>query len=698
MKPLIHKLLVVVSVAIPLALFSGAAWLNYRDVQNDGREAALRTTTIMHEHARKVFDTVELVLDLIATETGTKSWEEIDHQQTSQWLHDLNIRFDQIVSIWIADGNGVVRAGSQPWQHGASIRDRDFFAVHANGGGGTYISAQFVGRATKTPSFAVSKRREGQQFDGTIHVALSPAYFENFYAEAAPKLAHVAVLLRKDGAILARQPETPSSRQLDPQSSSLMRAAAAGNDGGIFAGVSSIDGIERIIGYRRVAPYPVYVSFGVNRSSILAAWHGNLMIYGIITTVAALVLLLFSWLSIRRAQAEENALARLRQEVAQRNAAEERLRLGQRLEAIGQITGGVAHDFNNLLMIVSGGADRLSRLELPEKYQRYVQAIARAATRGEKLTRQLLTFSRLQPVLPVVVRPADLMPGIRDALKSSLRGNISFSAEIPEEIWPVKVDPTELELALINVAVNARDAMPDGGRFTLTARNETISDGPNGIRGDFVVFSAQDTGHGIPEGLLGKIFEPFFTTKEIGKGTGLGLSHVYGFATQARGTAAAMSKPGLGTAILIYLPRSTEPVNTLVEDSDAPPPRPTGPTRRVLLVEDNADVAEINAANFEDLGYAVVQAPNASAALGILQADRNFNLVFSDIVMPGDLDGIELARTIRGLTPSLPVLLTTGYSEASEVALREGYQILRKPFRKDQLRERVEALLATERA
>jgi signal transduction histidine kinase len=695
MKPLIHKLLVVASVAIPLALFSGAAWLNYRDVRADGRQTVLRTTAIMHEHARKVFDTVELVLDLVEAETGNKSWDEIAAPETSRRLRALNARFDQIVSIWIADRDGFVRAGSRDWDRSISIADREFFAVHVQRDVGTYVSGPFTGRATHTPSFAVSRRRPGRDgFDGTVHVALSSAYFESFYAEAVPKTGHLAILIRNDGKILARHPEV-SGDPPGPEQVALLRSIAEAGSSDAFQGISPIDGVERLGHLRRVFPHPVYVGFGLDRSAILGVWHDNLAVYGIITTVAALVLLLFSWLSIRRAQAEEAALVRLRQEVAQRNAAEERLRLGQRLEAIGQITGGVAHDFNNLLMIISGGADRLGKLEMPEKFRRYVQAIARAAERGEKLTRQLLTFSRLQPVLPVVVRLADLMPGISDTLKSSLRGNIAFSAEVPDDLWPVKIDPTELELALINVAVNARDAMPEGGRFTLTARNETIKEGPNGIRGDFVVLSAHDTGHGIPERLLGKIFEPFFTTKDIGKGTGLGLSHVYGFATQARGTAVAISRQGMGTEILIYLPRSTEDV-TVAPGPDAPPPRLAGPARRVLLVEDNPDVAEINAANFEDFGYGVVQAPNASAALAILEKDRDFDLVFSDIVMPGDIDGIELARTIRQRIPSLPVLLTTGYSEASEVALREGFQILRKPFHKDQLRQRVEAMLAKE--
>jgi len=375
------------------------------------------------------------------------------------------------------------------------------------------------------------------------------------------------------------------------------------------------------------------------------------------------------------------------QDVTERKQAEkvlhetqERLAQAHKIEALGQLTGGIAHDFNNILMIVSGRAEMLRRQLSDEKALRGLDAIMTAAQRGESLTRQLLTFSRRQPLSPVVVDLKQRIEAVRDMLGSSLRGNITLAVDIPRGTWPVEIDVAEFELALVNIAVNARDAMPQGGTFSLRGRNVAAKPGrsPNTLPGDYVELTLADTGTGIAADVIAKIFDPFFTTKAVGKGTGLGLSQVYGFAQQSRGTVVVRSEPGRGTELVIALPRSHEAVS---KDADADELPPTARRRagHILVVEDNPDVGEVTATLLEQLGYRVDRAENAADALRILEDGDAFDLVFSDIVMPNGMNGIHLAQEVNERYPAIGVLLTTGYSDVA-VAAETRFPILRKPF------------------
>jgi two-component system NtrC family sensor kinase len=349
------------------------------------------------------------------------------------------------------------------------------------------------------------------------------------------------------------------------------------------------------------------------------------------------------------------------------------------MEAIGQLTGGVAHDFNNLLMIVSGHAQLLHMRAQDSKVLRGLDAILTATRRGEALTRQLLSFARRQRLSPTVIALQNQVRVIADMLSSSLRGDIQFECDVPADIWPVRADETEFELALVNVTVNARDAMPEGGTLKLAARNVSLtpSSQPNlGLTGDFVAVTVSDTGSGMPASVLSHVFEPFFTTKEHGKGTGLGLSQVYGFARQSGGTVTIDSREGEGTAVTIYLPRSTEAAEERKPQQIVPGRHREG---TILLVEDNPDVMETTAIMLEELGYRAVRAGNADEALALLDAGENVALVFSDIVMPGPMNGLAMAHEIKERFPEVPVLLTSGYSEAAE-SVGSAFAILRKPF------------------
>jgi PAS domain S-box-containing protein len=373
----------------------------------------------------------------------------------------------------------------------------------------------------------------------------------------------------------------------------------------------------------------------------------------------------------RHVTAEKESAAAL--EHAQRQAAHL-----QKMEAIGQLTGGVAHDFNNLLMIVSGHAQSLKKRLSEARDVRALQAIEMAATRGENLTRQLLAFSRTLPLNPTVISLADTVAAIRDVLAGTMHVNIEFLIDIPAATWPVSVDKSELELALVNLAVNARDAMPDGGRIAIAAQNASLSahDAPNGAAGDYVALSVADTGCGIPADLLPRVVEPFFTTKGPDKGTGLGLSQVYGLAHRSGGTVQIASEIGHGTKVTIYLPRGEAP-------TAAPSPEDSSrymaaDQRTILVVEDNKDVKNVAVALLEQLGYKTIAVESASEALDVLASGQTVNLVFTDVALPGQLDGLALARKVTDRYGTIPIVLTTGYTRAFDSDPE--FPVLRKPY------------------
>jgi nitrogen-specific signal transduction histidine kinase len=365
----------------------------------------------------------------------------------------------------------------------------------------------------------------------------------------------------------------------------------------------------------------------------------------------------------------ERREAQLKLEKIQRQLAE-----AQKMDALGQLTGGVAHDFNNLLMIVAGHVQTIKKAVANDpKMQRATQAIELAAERGAALTRQLLSFSRRQRVNPQAIDVAARIEAVGDVLTSGLGKGMRLVFDVGRGAWPITVDTSEFEMALVNLIVNARDAMPSGGTVTISATNVHLDD--TLLNGDYVALTVEDTGVGIPDDVKGKVFDPFFTTKPVGKGTGLGLSQVHGFVHQAGGTVKVTSVLGKGTAITMYLPRATSPVLPEDKQDDLPNIAHTG---TVLLVEDNPDVASASTELLNQLGYTVRWVADATTALREIESD-GIDIVFSDIVMPGIMDGLGLAQAIRKKHPQLPVLLATGYSDAAQSAPSD-VPILRKPY------------------
>jgi signal transduction histidine kinase/ActR/RegA family two-component response regulator len=480
----------------------------------------------------------------------------------------------------------------------------------------------------------------------------------------------IATVVDGTGNVAARS-SGPANLIGEPASSAA-RAARADASEGIYPGFL-LEGVPTMSAYRMLPVGNWSVHIGVPRDVFMAPWRQSLWLIGLGLVATLLLAATFLWLLLR--------------EIRLRRQEEFGLEGVRRLEALGRMTGGVAHDFNNLLMIVQGGAEGIKRRAAdPERQRSYADAILAAVQRGQSLTRQLLAFAQRGAHEPVSFRLQDRAAELKSLLGRSVRDNVDVRLFIPEQIWPVRADPNALEVALINLAVNASDAMPEGGRLSIVATNVNLQKGREGhsrLEGPFVAIAVKDTGTGIASEHIDRIFEPFFTTKAAGKGTGLGLSQVYGFAQQSGGTVTVKGRPGEGSTFTLILPRSEQAVVS------APPPAqvPSGNNKgqRLLLVEDNADVAEVMAAMLSDAGYEVTRSESASAGLEVLRNNPDFDVILSDIVMEEGISGLDLARRVREDLPDIPIVLMTGYSEALNGSNLEEIPVVFKPFTEQEI-------------
>jgi PAS domain S-box-containing protein len=383
-------------------------------------------------------------------------------------------------------------------------------------------------------------------------------------------------------------------------------------------------------------------------------------------------------------------------DITDRRRVEQQLIQSQKMEAIGQLTGGIAHDFNNMLTVVIGNLDSLARSlkGTGRNFDRAQMALTGALSCAE-LTRRMLAFARRQPLQPSAVHLGDMSRNIAKLLSRTLGERVQIDVRVADDLWHVLADPAQVESSLINLAVNARDAMLEGGTLTIQARNverdERESDVPEG---QFVLLSVTDTGAGMTPDVLERALEPFFTTKRMGHGTGLGLSMVYGFVKQSGGHVKIISTPGRGTSVRIYLPRTEAvPATSGVGGEDL---SLSGLDRTILLVEDDAGVRAVTAAMLKELQFNVIEADNGARALDIVDRESAIDLLFTDIVMPGGMNGFELGRLARERRPQLPVLYATGYS-ASYAAPEKGADMLAKPYREADLRSKLLGLLQPRR-
>jgi signal transduction histidine kinase/CheY-like chemotaxis protein len=442
----------------------------------------------------------------------------------------------------------------------------------------------------------------------------------------------------------------------------------------------------------------VSLSSIVGSSRFDLGWYGG-RIYGLLAASLLLVVLLFELNKLYDRLGDALAVAEARNvELAD---SREQLAHAQRLEAMGQLTGGVAHDFNNLLMIMTGSLDFILRSSgNAAKVERLARAGLEAAAKGQKLTQQLLTFARKQVSKPVTVNPNHLISDFEPLLRSAIGADIEIVTRLSPILDPTSIDPAQFEAAILNLFVNARDAMSGGGRITIETQNVAVGNQApeqDGLApGNYVLVSVSDTGSGMTAETIEKAFDPFFTTKEVGRGSGLGLSQVYGFSKSTGGQVNISSALGTGTVVKLYLPRSSDPVRADAVRAVLPFRSARG-EETILAVEDDSSLLELVVSGLEELGYRVVTATNAAEAMAVLRADMEIDVLFSDVIMPGGMNGAQLAVEARRIRPGLKVLLTSGYTAEAlvqEHGLPQDLEVLDKPYRYEDLASKLRSVIA----
>ncbi len=703
------RAILVLCLAAQMGYFGYAAWRSHRAVRRDAEQRIASGLDVLTEHARTVAREAELGLHSMALLTSGLSDAELRARQPT--LHQeflrLAAKLPGVQSLWLIARDGLALVSDRvvvpaPIQ----TSDRPYFKDLAAGGPELYFCPVTVPRQPQPAvqpaplSFCVAQRRTASDgsFNGVLLISLLASDVERYYAKLNPADGEVYEMTRPDGMILARHqfPALAESIAETPRTLTAQRIAAHPG-AGAFTAASALDGVERIYGYRQVPGYPLYTMVGIPTASLRAAWLAAQAANLAIGLPAALMLDAMIMLAIQRTR-------RLQTETAEREAAQAALSRSQMLGALGQLTIGVAHDFNNLLTVILSTVDSL-RLRLTQAAdRRLLDLIEQTAQRGTGLVRQMLSFARRQPGHAEVIDLTQHLPRMLDILKRPLRGDIRLDVEVPIMPCPVRIDPAAFDVGLLNLVVNAADAMPNGGSLTIRLRPVTL-DGSlaatHGLRGEFLDVTVADTGTGIAAATLGRVFEAYFTTKPADRGTGLGLSQVRAFAERAGGTVVIASAIGQGTQVTMYLPLAPQgraAPGHLARDRPSPDrPSPErdepGVSGRILLVEASADAAVVTRNLLQSHGLTVHVVASGRAALDKLQAGPRFDLVLLDTVLPGEFSGITLARELCQLHPDLPVLVASGRADIAERARRDGIGFIRKPYDPDDLRATLHALV-----
>jgi signal transduction histidine kinase len=614
----------------------------------------------------------------------------------------------QIVDLQITDASGHVlyAAGPSSGQQ-LSPTGMTALAYHvANPKAGLRISPPFRGTDGKwTTLLTRGIIAPDGQITGICAAYLNLAYFEDFYRSVELSENGSIILHLRDGTVLARFPHVDSAIGSSFANTPPFKDVLSHDIAGTLLMQSPIDGSIRVTAIRALRAFPLAVMVSVEQGVLLRDWQREAWIFALAAACLTILIVgLLLSLSRRSRQVEsllfetsrakdvaERSHEQALQEMAERERAEAALRQAQRVEAVGQLTGGVAHDFNNLLTVLIGNIDLLqSTSPQDQRTRERLAAMRAAAEKGATLTSHLLAFARRQPLLPRAVDLNGVVNGMGDLLQSALGRRVQMQLRLADDLWPAMVDPTQIELVILNLAINSRDAMPDGGVVTFETSNHHRGP-PAGAEepaeGDYVAVIVRDTGAGMTPVVLARAFEPFFTTKGPGSGSGLGLSQVFGTARQSGGDVHIDTEVGQGTSVSVFLPRAMIAVE-----------QPVGPltvgdgSRRgasVLVVDDDEAVRTTTADLLTGLGYAVQQAANGPFALEILSRDTTIDALVTDVVMPG-MSGPELARRVVSLRPRLPIIFISGYANPEGLAGESLSRLVRKPFRVAELQEQIE--------
>jgi signal transduction histidine kinase len=554
-----RRSLALLCIGIPAVLFGAAAWYDHEVSLRAAREQVSSTADALAEHARTVLSSAELVLDRVADRIGGASYDSL---AASSWLHDHLLRIarelPEVESVFVVDPSGRIAASSRAYpMERYDVSMRDYFVVARNGSTSVYVSAPFRGKLSGTVAFTVSKPliRNGK-FDGVIAVTLFPGYFHDFYRLVLKHPdAAAAALVRSDGHVLVRYPETSRDILRLAPDDPLMQVVAGNMQSGTLWATSSISGRDEVAEYRRVEHQPLYAVFALDRQAYLRPWYWRVAAWAAFATLAGAAMFLAMDQVTRRLEREKEQLRLLVAEGERRREAESRLLQSQKFEALGQVTGGVAHEFNNLLGAIMGALTMLRRRASDPKEVELLMLAEEAADKGAKITQQMLAFARRQSIEAEIVDINEAVKGMSELLRHTVGSGVTIHYELAQDVPPARIDPVGFEMAILNLAANARDAMPQGGTLIIfTARCAGEADGA----GDAIAVAVSDDGTGMSEEVRQRALEPFFTTKGPGRGTGLGLASVYGFATQAGGTVSIESNVGRGTTVRIILPSASQ--------------------------------------------------------------------------------------------------------------------------------------------
>ncbi len=690
------KTMLVASVAIPALIFSYASWVSYREAFIHADEQLTARLDVVTEYASRVFQSVNLTFSGVDAILGDMSDREIEaaqeelHAKLSKLVHSL-VAIDAILVVDKA-GRTLISSAVFPVPANGQVSDRDYFLAQVKEDAGTYVGAILQPRIRHNAFFGVSRRRPAQngEFSGIVMVSVAPGVFTDFFNQLAANTGASFLLLRRDGSILARHPEPAGKMDRLGPGSGFIRNVSSRPERG-FARALSVDGLDQRIAYRRLEHPDVYVSTGLPIGGVMAGWLRNMGTHLIFGIPATLFLFVLVWLAMRRTQA-------LYAEVERREVAEQALRQSQKMEAVGQLTGGVAHDFNNLLTVIIGNIGIAKRGVVEARAERALDNALVGAERAAQLTQRLLAFSRRQPLNPRVVDVNKLIMSISDLLTRTLGENVEFETISGAGLWKAEIDASELEACLLNLALNARDAMGGTGKLTIETSNawldEEYCQHNEGVTpGRYIVIGVTDNGIGMSAETIERAFEPFYTTKETGKGTGLGLSQVYGFMKQSGGHVKIYSEPGHGTTVKLYLPRRDGSETGIVADDQAGAEEGRGET--ILIVEDDDGVRQYASEILRDLNYHVIEAKDSASAVRLLEAKKEFQLLLTDVVLPGK-NGRELATEVETRRPGTKIIFMTGYSRNAIVhqgRLDPGTELIQKPLTERALARKIRQVL-----
>ena len=705
------KLLIAAAIVIPVVVFALAAWISYDQHIVDARDRVQRSVDTMQEHAIKVFETFAISERYMEEMFNGMSDAEIRaaEPEYSRRIRNFIQDLPQLRDLWVIDANGrpLVSGTIHPMPPELDLADRDYFSAHKNGTAPeTYISGTVEARVANTSFFAVTRKRMSDgKFNGIYLVSIAPEYFTRYYSQFPKTDVTVAGLVRADGVALARYPPAAAGARSMPNSP-FMRAILANPLRGATAGPSSFDGATRIIAYRKLPDQPVYVNAGLDIATVKAEWIRDMATHLVFGLPATLMMAGLGIFALRQARREALAHAQLRHESARRQSTELALRQAQKMEAVGRLTGGIAHDFNNLLTAIIGNVELALRRNTTEdpRVANSLNAIRQASTRAATLVQRLLTFSRQHPQEVKAVNANRLVNEMSEILHRSIGETVRVETVLASGLWNTAIDPNQLESAILNLAVNARDAMPNGGRLTIETSNAYIDEayvkqsGAEVSAGQFVLVAVSDTGTGMSADVRDRAFDPFFTTKAAGVGSGLGLSMVYGFVKQSHGHIQIYSEIGQGTSIKMYFPRLSDPsAFPAWEDEAKPvPPRSNAHSESILLVEDDADVSRFVVDALADIGYRVTHAATAAEALEKIKAMPDVALLFTDVILPGGMNGRELANAVKRTHPDLPVLFATGYTRNAIIhhgRLDSDVDLLTKPFTTEAMAKKIRDMI-----